>query len=116
MALTLRHAERAGLCGVVKAEVMPVKNFKPWSDFGTVVTNPPYGERVYDKSDAERCYRELGGALQGFDGWSVFAITPHKGFERFFGRKCNRNVKLYNAEKECRYYFYYPKKGEKYNG
>lgn len=113
VALTLRHAERAGLKDVVKAEVKPVKDFKPWAESGTVVTNPPYGERVYDKTDAERCYRELGNAMKGFDGWSVFAITPHKGFERFFGKKCDREIKLYNAEKECRYYFYYPKKGEK---
>ena len=118
--LTLRHAERAGLKSVIKAEVRSVKDFKPWSAFGTIVTNPPYGERVYDKADAERCYREFGNAMKGFDGWSVFAITPHKGFERFFGRKCDRERKLYNAEKECKYYYYYAKnnvgKGEKDNG
>ncbi len=117
---TLRHAERAGLKSVIKAEVRPVKDFEPWSAFGTIVTNPPYGERVYDKADAERCYREFGNAMKGFDGWSVFAITPHKGFERFFGRKCDRERKLYNAEKECKYYYYYAKnnvgKGEKDNG
>ena len=108
--LTLRHAERAGLKGVIKAEVLPVKAFKPWAECGTIVTNPPYGERVYDKSDAERCYKDLGNSLKGFDGWSLFAITPHRGFERCFGRKCDREIKLYNAEKECRYYFYYSKK------
>ena len=75
---------------------------------------------MYDEADAERCYREFGNAMTGFDGWSVFAITPHKGFERFFGRKCDRERKLYNAEKECKYYYYYAKnnvgKGEKDNG
>lgn len=108
--LTLRHAARAGLDGVIKAEVAPVKNFRPWADCGTVVTNPPYGERVYDRNDAERCYRELGEALKRNETWSLFAITPHKGFEKYFGRKCDREKKLYNAEKECKYYFYYGKR------
>ncbi len=113
--LTLRHAERAGLKSVIKAEVSPVKSFRPWAEFGTVVSNPPYGERVYDKDDAERCYKEFGAAMKDYGGWSVFVITPHKGFERFFGKKCDRERKLYNAEKECRYYFYYPEKGENGN-
>ena len=108
--LTLRHVERAGLKGIVKAEVMPVKRFVPWAEYGTVVTNPPYGERVYDKDDAERCYRELGAAMKESGKWSVFVITSHKGFEKFFGRKCDRERKLYNSEKECKYYFYYGKK------
>lgn len=113
--LTLRHAERAGLKGVIKAETSPVKNFRPWSDFGTIVTNPPYGERVYGEREAEKCYRDFGAAMEGHDGWSVFAITPHKNFERFFGKRCDRERKLYNAEKECRYYFYYSEKGVKHD-
>ena len=113
--LALHHAERAGLKGVVKATVSPVKDFKPWSDFGTVVTNPPYGERVYDRQDAENCYKDFGRVMKDYGGWSVFAITMHRGFERYFGRKSDRVKKLYNAEKECRYYFYYPEK-EKNDG
>ena len=110
--LTLHHAAQAGLKDVIKVEVSPIKNFKPWQDFGTIVTNPPYGERVYGKSEAESCYKDLGKALKGYDGWSLFAITPHNGFEKFFGTKCDREKKLYNSEKECRFYFYYAKRRE----
>ena len=108
--LALYHAKRAGVDGVVKAAVSPVKYFTTWAERGTVVTNPPYGERVYGKSDAERCYTELGAALKNSPFWSCFVITPHKGFEKYFGKKCDRIKKLYNAEKECGYYFYYPEK------
>ena len=101
---------RAKLDGKIKVTRLAVKDFSSELKNGTIVTNPPYGERVYDKSDAERCYKDLGNSLKGFDGWSLFAITPHRGFERCFGRKCDREIKLYNAEKECRYYFYYSKK------
>lgn len=111
--LSLYHARRAGVGDIIKVENIPVKKFKPWAECGTIVSNPPYGERVYGKEDAERCYRELGDALRGSPKWSCFIITPHKGFEKYFGRKCDREKKLYNAEKECRYYFYYPKKETK---
>ncbi len=113
--LALRHAKRAGLEKVIRAEVLPVKKFTPWAENGTIVSNPPYGERVYGADDAKRCYRELGEALKGFDGWSAFIITPNKSFEKCFGRRCDRERKLFNAEKECRYYFYYPKNKQKDN-
>ncbi len=108
--LSLHHARRAGVADIIKVENAPVKKFKPWSECGTIVTNPPYGERVYGNEDAKRCYKELGDALKNSPLWSCFVITPHNGFEKYFGRKSDREKKLYNAEKECRYYFYYPKK------
>lgn len=108
--LSLYHARRAGVADIIKAENLPVKKFKPWETRGTIVSNPPYGERVYGNEDAKRCYIELGAALKDSPEWSCFIITPHKGFVKYFGRKCDREKKLYNAEKECRYYFYYPKK------
>ncbi|MBP5466377.1 MAG: class I SAM-dependent RNA methyltransferase, partial [Clostridia bacterium] len=80
--LTLRHAKRAGLEKVIRAEVLPVKKFRPWADCGTIVSNPPYGDRVYGAEDAVRCYRELGEALKGFNGWSAFIITPNRNFEK----------------------------------
>ncbi|MBQ9485898.1 MAG: class I SAM-dependent RNA methyltransferase [Clostridia bacterium] len=112
--LTLRHAERAGLKNVIRAEVLPINKFRPHCEYGTIVTNPPYGERVYGAKDAENCYKELGNALKGFDGWSVFVITPRKDFEKLFGKKSDRERKLYNSNKECRYYFYYGKKGNRF--
>ncbi|MBQ6922886.1 MAG: class I SAM-dependent RNA methyltransferase [Clostridia bacterium] len=108
--LTLRHAERAGLKDKIKVAVRPVKDLELWAREGTIVTNPPYGERVYGKSDAEECYKYLGKAAGENVGWSVFAITDNPRFERAFGRKCDRKRKLYNSEKECNYYFYYGKK------
>ena len=111
--LALYHARRAGVDSIIKAENLPVIKFRPWADCGTIVTNPPYGERVYGKTEAESCYKALGNTIQNSPAWSCFVITPHKGFEKYFGRKCDRLKKLYNAEKECGYYFYYPKKETK---
>ncbi len=105
--LARRHAERAGLKGVIDFRVCDVKNFRTDLSDGTIVTNPPYGERVYDREEAEACYKSLGGVFKELDDWSLFAITSAKNFEKCFGKKADRNRKLYNSEKECRLYYYY---------
>lgn len=80
---------------------------------GTIVTNPPYGERVYDKREAEECYKKLGKFKKDNEDWSVFAITSAKNFEKQFGKKADRERKMYNSNKECRFYYYYGKRSER---
>ena len=105
-----RHAERAGLKGVINFSVCDVKNLKCELKNATVVTNPPYGERSLELKDAEECYKSFGNAVKGADTWSEFIITPVKSFEKCFGRQADRRKKLYNSDKECYYYYYYGKK------
>ena len=110
VALAKRHAERAGIGDKVKFKVADVKDLTSEHKVGTIVTNPPYGERVYDIKHAEGCYKDLGQALKQMPNWSAFIITSCKSFERHFGKKADRERKLYNSNKECRYYYYYGKK------
>ncbi|MBQ3492684.1 MAG: class I SAM-dependent RNA methyltransferase [Clostridia bacterium] len=105
--LAKRHAERAGVADKIKFSVSDVKNFKCDLSGGTIVSNPPYGERVYDKKEAEECYKSLGNVYRQLDNWSCFVITSAQNFERHFGKKCDRERKLYNSNKECRFYYYY---------
>ncbi|MBQ3219135.1 MAG: class I SAM-dependent RNA methyltransferase [Clostridia bacterium] len=110
--LAKHHAERAGVGDKIRFSVCDVKNFKTDLRNGTIVTNPPYGERVYDMKEAEQCYRSLGEVYRNLDGWSAFVITSAKGFEKQFGLKAERERKLYNSNKECRYYYYYGKRSK----
>lgn len=105
--LAKHHAERAGVADKIKFSVSDVKNFKCDLSGGTIVSNPPYGERVYDKKEAEECYKSLGNVYRQLDNWSCFVITSAQNFERHFGKKCDRERKLYNSNKECRFYYYY---------
>ena len=108
--LAKRHAERAGVLDKIVFEVKDVKNFSSDLSLGTIVTNPPYGERVYDRDEAEACYKSLGKAYEALDRWSCFVITSDKAFEKKFGKKCDRDRKLYNSNMECKYYHYYADK------
>ncbi len=111
--LAKAHAERAGLKGRINFSAIDVKNASLFGDYGTIVTNPPYGERVYDREDAEACYKGLRKLLNKREDWSLFLITSHKGFEKVYGKKADRVRKLYNSEKECNYYYYYGDKKPK---
>lgn len=111
--LSKYHLEKCGLKGRVDFKVKDVKDLRLPSDFGTIVTNPPYGERVYDKTQAEECVKGFANAVKLNDGWSKFIITSAKNFEKIYGRKADRERKLYNSEKECRFYYYYAKKENK---
>jgi putative N6-adenine-specific DNA methylase len=113
--LAKRHAERAGVLDKIRFEVKDVKNFSTDLKYGTIVSNPPYGERVYDREEAEACYKSLRKAYDKLEGWSMFVITSAKNFEKVFGKRADRDRKLYNSNKECRFYYYYADKprGEK---
>ncbi len=108
--LARRHAERAGVADKIRFEVKDVKNFTTDLKNGTIVTNPPYGQRVYDRDEAAACYKSLGKVVKELDGWSTFVITSAKNFEKCFGKKADRNRKLFNSNRECKYYYYYGKK------
>ncbi len=112
--LAKRHAERAGVEKAVKFDVKDVKYFTCDKPNGTIVTNPPYGERVYDRREAEECYKSLRYVFDKLTDWSAFVITSAGNFEKCFGKRADRDRKLYNSNKECRFYYYYAnkKKGE----
>ena len=113
--LAKRHAQRAGVGDRINFIVRDVGNFTTCLKNGTIVTNPPYGERIFDKFEADECAKKLGLILDKYPDWSIFAISSAKNFEKMFGRKADRERKMFNSEKECRFYYYYGKK-EKNNG
>ena len=71
-----------------------------------IVTNPPYGERLLEKQEAEELYRGFGAALSGLDNWQVFVLSSHLEFERSFGREADKKRKLYNGKIPCNLYSY----------
>ena len=113
ISIAKRHAERAGLDKYIKFEQKDVKDFYLPLKNGTIVSNPPYGERVYDKREAEECYKSLRKSFDKLDNWSMFIITSAKNFEKQFGKRADRERKLYNSNKECKFYYYYNNQGEK---
>ena len=78
---------------------------------GTVVCNPPYGERLMTPAEAEQLYRDMGRAFSSLAPWQIYIITSHPQFERLYGQKADKVRKLYNGMIPCFLYQYFkPKK------
>lgn len=98
---------QAGLTKAIKLSVLPALKAKPGGDYGCLITNPPYGERLGDSKEAELAARQLGSLAASLPNWSFFAITPSKTFEHHFGRKADKKRKLFNGRIECHYYQFF---------
>jgi len=105
---TLRMAtEQARLAGVadqIEFQARDIQSFVPQDEYGCIVTNPPYGERMDDKEMIRIAERAMGRILRDHPTWSLFAISASPHFERHAGRKADKNRKLYNGRIECKLY------------
>ncbi len=102
---TARHnAENAGVAHLIHFQQREVKDLNHPKKYGFVITNPPYGERLEEKSTLPQIYRDFGEAFRRLDSWSAYMITSYEEAERYFGRKAEKNRKIYNGM--IRTYFY----------
>lgn len=106
----------AGLSGEIRLSVLPAAKARPEGDYGCIITNPPYGERLGDKEEVEKLIRQLGTMMIHLPTWSFFALSPSKQFEHYYGRKADKRRKLFNGRIECQYYQYFgplPPRGQR---
>lgn len=101
------NAIKAGVDKWVKFEKRDFRNFREEEQYGFVLTNPPYGERLCDKDEVEKLYQKFGSLKQDFKNWEFNILTSYEGFERPFGRKASKNRKLFNGKLKCYYYQYF---------
>lgn len=105
------HAQKAGLDGKITFVQRPVRELALATETGLCVTNPPYGQRLGDQKQAAELYRALGKVFLEAPGWSLGVLTAAKDFERAYGRRSDKTRRLYNANLECGFYQYFPKRG-----
>ncbi|MCD7872714.1 MAG: class I SAM-dependent RNA methyltransferase [Clostridiales bacterium] len=105
--LTLANAKRIKADKFIRLSVADIRDFNPSSEKGTLVTNPPYGERMLDVKESEKLYKIMGNKFERKKGWSYGIISPDEEFEKCFGRKANKKRKLYNGMIKCNYYMFY---------
>ena len=102
VAIARDNAVKADVEDVVRFEVADAVNFHRDAPVGRVVTNPPYGERILEKREAEELYKAFGRAVRALpEGWKVSVLSSHTEFERTFGRTADKKRKLYNGMLKC---------------
>ncbi len=80
---------------------------KPVERRGTIVCNPPYGERMGEMKEIEYLYRDIGKNFKNFEPWHIYVITSCEYFERLYGRRADKTRKLYNGMLPCHLYQFF---------
>ena len=101
------NARRAGVADIVRFEVADATVFDRKTDSGILVTNPPYGERIMEKREAEDLYRAFGRQYLRSENWKLYLLSSHTEFERTFGKPADKKRKLYNGMIKCDLFMYY---------
>ncbi len=110
--LARHNAALAEVDDTISFEVADATRFHWGGAQGRIVTNPPYGERVMERKEAEDLYRAFGKVWNLFpEGWKLFLLSSHTEFERTFGHRAVRKRKLYNGMLKCDLFMYWQERG-----
>ena len=105
--LAKKNAFKAGVSDVVRTFQCDCRKISAPGRRGTIVTNPPYGERLGSAREVERLYKEIGEHFRSLSPWQVYVITSHPSFEKLYGRKADKVRKLYNGMIPCYLYQFF---------
>ena len=101
------NAKNAGVSDLIHFQEKDFKDFSTGRQYGYIICNPPYGERLSEREEVEELYRQMGEKLLSLETWSYYILSSHSNFEEIFGKNASKRRKLYNGGIECQYYQYY---------
>ena len=104
------NSMEAGFGDLIAFKQMQVKDFTTAKEYGVIVGNPPYGERIGEKSQVEQMYRDMGHVFGKYDTWSVYIMTSYEQFEQLYGKPATKKRKLFNGFIKTDYYQYWGKR------
>lgn len=97
------NLRQAGLTDRIELKVSPFQEMTPPAGGGTMITNPPYGERI-EVDDLIGLYQDLGDALkQKYKGYKAWVISSDFMALKKIGLKPMKKYVLFNGQLECRY-------------
>ncbi|MBR6807590.1 MAG: class I SAM-dependent RNA methyltransferase [Clostridia bacterium] len=105
--ISRESALRAGVSDITRFDVMNAMEISTEGKRGTIVTNPPYGERLMTEAEAEALYTDMGEHFKTLGMWQFYILTPHEGFPKLFGRHADKIRKLYNGMIPCYLYQFF---------
>ncbi|MEO5734889.1 MAG: THUMP domain-containing protein [Rubrivivax sp.] len=112
-----RNAERAGVGHAVELKTIDALQRLPPAPSGTLMLNPPYGERIAPKGQRSTTAREgfegggtsaeFFGALaahwkRDYAGWTAWLLSPDAKLPTAMRLKEGRRVPMWNGAIECR--------------
>ncbi len=105
-----QNAELAGVSDIVHFQVRDVNDFSTKGQYGYILCNPPYGERLNEVESVKKLYQLMGKLFAPYKTWSKYIITSYDDFENAYGEKSTKNRKLYNGRIKTHFYMYFGEK------
>ena len=105
--IAAENVRRAGMAKHIKVFAEDALKIKTEGRRGTIVCNPPYGERLSTVKEAEQLYRAMGRHFATLDSWQIYVLTSDDYFERLYGRRADAVRRLYNGMIRCNYYQFF---------
>ena len=106
IAIAKGNARKAGVSHLIRWEQADARAFAPLGEKGTIVTNPPYGERLMEKKEAADLVSSFYDAYRRLSGWKLCLLSSDEKLEQHVGRRAEKKRKLYNGMIPCNLYFY----------
>mgnify|MGYP001053680923 FL=1 len=110
-----QNAREAGVDHLIHFQQRPLSELSHPKKYGFIVSNPPYGERLEEKSHLPALYTEIGDRFRELDSWSMYLITSYEDAEKYIGKKADKNRKIYNGMLKTYYYQFLGPKPPKMN-
>lgn len=104
LSLANYHARQAGVSDAIRFRQQSFEEFRSEKEFGCIVTNPPYGERLEEQDRLLGLYEAIPEVVQRLPTWSLFLITNMPRFEKIIQKQATRRRKLFNGRIQCTYY------------
>lgn len=103
-----RHnSGKAGVSDRIRIFELDARMVETGGRRGTIVCNPPYGERLGTAEDVHKLYRDIGMKWRNLDLWQKYILTSDEEFEHFYGCRADKVRKLYNGMLKCGLYQYF---------
>lgn len=107
LSVATANAEKAGVADRIKFFVADARKIKKLDCRGTIVCNPPYGERLMTPQEVEQLYCNIGRTFSQLSPWQIYILTSAENFQNCYGYRADKVRKLYNGMIPCYLYQYF---------
>ena len=101
------NIQRAGMGMHVKPFAKDALTIQTGGRRGTIVCNPPYGERIFTKKQTEKLYQNMGRYFETLDLWQIYILSSLEELPQLYGRRPDKIRTLYNGMIKCGYFQFF---------
>jgi len=108
-----KNITTAGLEEDIRLSNKSFQRREPSTEEGTLIMNPPYGERMKEE-DINEFYSQIGDALKNYyAGHTAWILSANKDALKHIGLRTSKRYTLYNGPLKCKYHKYEMYKGSR---